>query len=103
MADYNKMLMDVLTDISKNSNEKNGAKKFLMGLKSAMSVASALNVPFAGTANMLIGLADAGMAGLDGKADAVDLDKLFVSRATDSLKSKGVSEDAINKILNDKK
>lgn len=102
MSDYNKILTDVLTDISRNSGEKDGAKKFLNGLKTAMNVAAALNVPFAGTANVLIGLADAGLANLDGKASNIDLDKLFVARATDDLKSKGVSEDDIERIKNSK-
>lgn len=102
MANYDKVLADTLTDLSKNSAEKNGAKKFLSGLKTAMKVASALNVPFAGTANMLIGLADASMAGLDGDADSIDLDKLMVTRTTDALKTKGVSEDDIDRIASGK-
>lgn len=102
MADYNKILADALMDLGKNPNEKNGAKKYLSGLKAAMKVASALNVPFAGTAGMLIDLADASMAGLDGNADAVNLDKLFVTKATDALKDKGVSEGEIDRIIKGK-
>lgn len=102
MADYNKILADGLAALQKDPNEKNGAKKFLGTLKAAMSVASAVGVPFAGTATALIGLADAGISALDGNTEPIDLDKLLVARATDDLKSKGISEDDLDRIQNNK-
>ncbi len=99
MADYNDVLNNALSEIGKDQAQKTGAMRFLASLKSAMNIAAALNVPCAGTASMLIGLADAGMSALDGNGQPIDLDKLYVTKATDDLRSIGVSEDAINKIL----
>lgn len=97
---YNDILMQGLTEIQQDANQKTGALRVFAVLKDSMQTASSLGVPWAGIAATVLNLAQAGISALEGSSTGpIDLDKLFVTSASDDLKAKGIDQSQINKAI----